>query len=229
MTKYSKVKKVAGLLGLLLLFPLTFILVFSSMEHRFDSLPYFGEKLAVEHVDNGETVVDTVYYKLPEFELLNQDGEIYSSDSLKGRVYLAAFFSTGSPYIAKITKRLLHANFRYRNEADIAIICFTLDPANDTPEVLKEYTDELRVDLNKFQFLTSADSSILELVKDGFLLDDYENTSRIWLVDTEGHLRGKYNGNKEEEIQRATEDVALLKKEIDLERYEARKQAEKEE
>lgn len=228
MTKYSKVKKVAGLLGILLLFPLTFILVFSSMEHKFDSLPYFGETLVVERMENGSKVADSIYYQLPDFTLINQDGIEFSSDSLKGKVYLAAFFSTGSPYIAKITKRLLHANFRYRNEEDVAIICFTLDPANDKPEVLKEYTDELRVNTEKFQFLTSADSSILELVKDGFLIDDYQNTSRIWLVDTEGHLRGKYDGNKEEEIQRATEDVALLKKEIDIIRYRERKKAEAE-
>jgi protein SCO1/2 len=225
MTKYSTVKKVAGLLGILLLFPLTFILVFNSMEHRFDSLPYFGDKKVINSASGSS---DTLYYKVPDYELIDQNGEAFSSDSLDGKVYLAAFFNTGSPYIAKITKRLLHANFRYRNEADIAIVCFSTNPELDTPEQLKSYTSELRVDEDKFFFLSSPDSSVIDVITDNFLVDDYKNSSRIWLVDARGHLRGKYDGNKEKEIQRATEDIALLKKEMDIERYQERKRKENE-
>lgn len=226
MTKYSTIKKVAGLLGILLLFPLTFILVFNSMEHRFDSLPYFGEKKVVNIASGGS---DTIYYKVPDYELIDQNGERFTSDSLEGKVYLAAFFNTGSPYIAKITKRLLHANFRYRNEPDIAIVCFSTDPELDTSENLKEYTSELRVKEDKFIFLSSEDSSVIDVITENFLVQDYKNSSRIWLVDAEGYLRGKYDGNKEKEIQRATEDIALLKKEMDLERYQKRKNKENEE
>jgi protein SCO1/2 len=214
-------KKYAGLLGILLLFPLTFLVVFNSMEHRFDSLPYFGTHLALS---GSEGEKDTLYYRLPPFRLTNQNGELFPGDSLKGRVYLAAFFSTNSPFISKISKRLLTANFRYRAEADISIVCFSTDPTYDTPEILSAYTHELKVSPPKFVFLTATDSTDLYgFIRDAFLIEDPLNTATIWLVDGDGHLRGKYDGNKEEEIQRAMEDIALLKKEKDLALYRREK------
>lgn len=225
MTKLSRAKKYLALAGLLLLFPLGFLLFFSSMEHKFDTMPYFGEHLVVEQSKPGGVVFDTIYYRIPDFELTNQDGIPFHSDSLKGKVYLAAFFSTSSPYLAKITKRLLSVNFKYRREPDIGIVCFSTDPEYDQPKKLARYVDELRVDRSKFTFLTGSVEEMSTLITDGFLIPDYKNTSSIWLVDPEGHLRGKYNGNKEEELQRAVEDIALLKKEIDVRNYRQRKNA----
>lgn len=226
MAKYSNVKKFAGLFGILLVFPLTFVLVFNSMDHKFDSLPYFGDTIVVDKSENGVLTQDSIHYQIPDFQLNDQSGNVFLSDSLKGTIYLAAFYSTNSPYISKITKRLLAVNFKYRNEPNIAIVCFSLDPAHDTPKTLKSYTDELRVDPEKFIFLTSADSSVFDVIENAYLLEDYQNSSTIWLVDTEGFLRGKYDGNTEEEIQRASEDIALLKKELDSKLYNQRKQAE---
>jgi len=225
MVNLTKVKKFAGLFGILLAIPLTLILVFNSMEHRFDSLPYFGESIAVEKSENGAVVYDTLHYKIPDFELLDQSGTVFHSDSLRGKIYLAAFYSTSSPHLGKITKRLLTVNFKYRDEPNIGLVCFTLNPAFDTPEVLHDYTSELRVDPDKFIFLTSADSTVLHVVENAYLNKDYVNSSSIWLVDTEGHLRGKYDGNLEVEIQRASEDMALLKKELDKKNYLDRKAA----
>lgn len=215
-------KKYAGLLGILLLFPLTFLLVFNSMEHRFDTLPYFGNHL-VAAGSEGES--DTLYYQLPDFSLTDQNGESFHSDSLEDRIYLAAFFSTNSPFIAKISKRLLTANFRYRDEADISIVCFSTDPSSDSPETLSRFTRELKVQVPKFVFLTATDSTDLYgFIRDKFLIEDPVNTATIWLVDGKGHLRGKYDGNKEDEIQRAIEDIALLKKEKDIALYQQEKE-----
>lgn len=210
-------KKYAGLLGILILFPLTFLVVFNSMEHRFDSLPYFGDHIVLSGSE-GEN--DTLYYQLPDFSFTDQNGNAFASDSLNERIYLAAFFSTNSPFISKISKRLLTANFRYRNEEDISIVCFSTDPAHDNPSALNRYTSELKVEVPKFIFLTVTDSSDLYgFIREAFLIEDPLNTASIWLVDGSGHLRGKYDGNKEEEIQRAIEDIALLKKEKDLAIY----------
>jgi hypothetical protein len=48
----------------------------------------------------------------------------------------------------------------------------------------------------------------------------------MYLIDTEGHIRGRYNANFEEQIKDAIEDIALLKKELDIRAYEERKQTE---
>ncbi|WP_306641889.1 SCO family protein [Sanyastnella coralliicola] len=217
-------KKYILLTGVLFLFPLALLLFFGKAgSHHFNTLPYYGPKT----VDT--TVVgDTIYHRLPDFSLTNQEGEIVTLDSLKGKVWLAAFYGTNSPYIRKITSRLLWPNFRYRHESDIYLVCFTLDAEHDTPEVLKEYVDQMEQynDYDgKWQFLTGDQEVINEIVTDGFLIPDPTHTAKFKLVDTEGHIRGVYDGNLEEQIKDAIEDIALLKKEIDIEAYEERKRA----
>ncbi|MDP4588381.1 MAG: SCO family protein, partial [Flavobacteriales bacterium] len=172
---------------------------------------------------------DTLYKKLPAFSFINQDGIQFHSDSLKGKVWLASFYSTNNKYIGKITRRLLWPNFKYRNEEDIYQVSFSMDTEYDTPEVLKTYIDDA-TKYNQFegkwQFLTGDQEKIHELIRSGFEHQDLENTSVVFLVDTEGYVRGRYEGNREDEIKDAIEDIALLKKEIDKKEYDRRKAAE---
>ncbi|NQX91912.1 MAG: SCO family protein [Flavobacteriales bacterium] len=164
------------------------------------------------------------------FNLLNQEGQVFTQDSLKGKVWLAAFYSTDHPYVGKITKRLLWPNWKYRREDDINIICFSTNAAHDKPEVLKEYvetTTQLQPLENKWFFLTGDQDQINGVMSNQFGLEEIENTSAVFLVDAKGFIRGRYDGNRETEIGDAIEDIALLKKEMDIERYEKRKAAEK--
>lgn len=221
MTKSRAFLKYTFLVGVLFLFPLSLILFFGVFtRHSFNTLPYFGP-----HEVNALTG-DTTYYKLPDFSLTNQDGEAVNLETLSGTVWLAAFYSTNSPHIRKITARLLWPNFRYRNKSDIRIVSFTLDPDHDTPEVLKDYVEQMTTYhdfTGKWQYLTGDKATLFSYISEGFLIDDPENTALFYLVDTDGHLRGVYNGNLEDEVKDAIEDIALLKKEIDLRAHEARK------
>lgn len=223
--KHNSIKKYIFLIGVLFLFPLSWLLFFGvAGEHNFSTLPYYGSYT----VDKNSG--DTLYKKLPEFSFINQDGIQFHSDSLKGKVWLASFYSTNNKYIGKITKRLLWPNFRYRNEEDIYQVSFSMDTEYDTPEVLKTYIDDA-TKYNQFegkwQFLTGDQEKIHELIRSGFEHQDLENTSVVFLVDTEGFVRGRYEGNREDEIKDAIEDIALLKKEIDKKEYDRRKAAEK--
>lgn len=223
MNTKNSLKKYILLLGVLFLFPLSLVLFFGVFtKHNFNSLPYFGPHEV-------SAPGDTAFYKLPPFELVNHNAEVITLDSLSGKVWLAAFYATNSPHIRKITGRLLWPNFRYRGQEDIAIVSFTLDPAHDTPEVMKAYIDQTtqyNVFPNKWQYLTGDSAYLFKYYESGFLLDDPMHTATLWLVDTEGRLRGKYNGNLEEDVRDAIEDIALLKKELDILEYEEEKRRE---
>lgn len=227
MTKAHKIKKYTLLFGVLFLFPLFLILFFGVFsEHEFSTLPYYGPRQTALAEDGS---VDTIYHQLPNFEFINQDGVPWGSDSLKNKVWLAAFYSTDSPYIDKITQRLLWPNFRYRDENDIILVSFSTHTSHDTPEVLSKYiekTTEYNGFPGKWQFLTGDQEKIFDLMREGFDLPQTENTSALYLVDTEGYLRGRYDGNSEYAIRDAVEDIALLKKELDEAAYELEKQEE---
>lgn len=224
MKSNNTVKKYTFLVGVLFLFPLSLVLIFGVFgEHRFNTLPYYGE-----HTADAATG-DSVYFKLPNFEFTNHLNQPFALDSLKGKVWMASFYSTNSPHIKKITARLLWPNWRYRGESDIVIVSFTLDPEHDTPEVLNDYVTQMTAynDFEgKWQFLTGERDTLLTYLDQAFGLDDPERNAFMYLVDTEGHIRGRYNANFEEQIKDAIEDIALLKKELDIRAYEERKRVE---
>ena len=208
------------LIAMMLALPLAGLVFFGLLtEHNFNTLPYFTQDGEME----GRTLAAQ---RVGVFEFTNQNGERFSSESLKGKVWIAAFFGTDAPHVAQVTKQLLWPNFRYRDEDDISVVCFTLNPEHDTPEVLNDYVQR-NTRYNgfdgKWQFLTGDKEDIDRLVSEDFMIqrdaDDPNNVATIWLVDAEGFLRGVYHAAVEDDIKDAVEDIALLKKEMDVAAY----------
>ena len=196
-------------------------------EHHFSTLPYYSKDGLIE-------TWGPEAKRIREFSLLNQDGEIFHSDSLEGKVWLAAFYSTQAPHVAQMTKQLLWPNFRYRAEDDIATICFTLDAAHDQPQQLHDYVSRntrYNSHNDKWQFLTGDQDIIDQLILDSFMIErdpeDPDNIATLWLVDSKGYLRGVYHAASEDGIKEAVEDIALLQKEMDEVAYARRKSVQK--
>lgn len=213
-------KKYTALVGILFLFPLVWLLAFGVFgKHHFNTLPYFD----AAHPEGA----DTTEWALPPFAFTNHLGAPYTLDSLKGKVWIAAFYSMSDPNLPRITERLLNINWRYRNEEDIAIVVFSTDQSADSSEATRAYVD-VNTRYNgfpgKWQFLTAPDSVMQTYLRDGFFIRDIREEAIFRLVDTQGQVRGLY-GNTEYHIRDAMEDIALLKKEIDQNAYhEARQQ-----
>ena len=208
------------LIAMMLALPLAGLVFLGLLtEHNFNTLPYYtvdgpveGRSLAAQRVG--------------PFELVNQNGEAFSAEDLRGKVWLAAFYGTDAPHVAQVTKQLLWPNFRYRDEDDIVVVSISLSPEHDTPEVLQEYV-ERNTRYNgfegKWQFLTGAPEEVDRVVAEEFIIQrdpaEPNNVATIWLVDTEGFLRGVYHAASENAIRDAVEDIALLKKERDVAEY----------
>jgi len=221
-------KKYIFLIGVLFLFPLAWLLFFGVYsKHHFKTLEYFGPEC--------EAGADTTSYALPDFAFLNQDGEVITRDSLRGKVWLAAFYNLSDSNLNKITERLLSVNFKYRNESDIRIVVFSTNCDSDLTK-LKAYSDQnTRYNAfdKKWMMLTGDQASMQSYIRNGFLIEDLSNEARFQLIDPNGQIRGKY-GNTEyhflggggDSLPNIMEDIALLKKELDIRNYELRHQHE---
>jgi protein SCO1/2 len=227
-TRRSQTAKWLVLGGLLIALPLGGLVFFGVFgEHRFNTLPYYGPE--------GPLATRTPEARrVGDFLLTNQDGQPFTPDSLRGQVWLAAFYSTDAPHAASFTKQLLWPNFRYRDEADVRTVCFSLNPAHDTPEVLAGFTARMtryNGAPGKWQFLSGPVAEVRRIMRESFMLvpdpADSANVATVWLVDGEGYLRGVYHAASENAIRDAVEDIALLLKERDEARYAARKAREK--
>jgi cytochrome oxidase Cu insertion factor (SCO1/SenC/PrrC family) len=225
MSTRTKWKKYIGLAGMLFLFPLLWLVFFGVLsKHKFKTLSYLGPE---------NTLAEDPHYRIPDFAFADEIGNILTRDSMLGKVWVAACYSTSDEHIAQITERLLNINFKYRNEPDIAIVVFSTRCESDTPESAKAYIDQntqYNGFGNKWKYLTGNQDAMQAYIRNGLLIQDLSNEAIFKLIDADGHIRGEY-GNTEyhflggagDSIPGMVQDIALLKKEIDIRRYNERK------
>ena len=203
---------VAALPGLPLLL---LLLLGKGMRHEFGNLEYFSPA--------GDRITTPVgARRLPEFQLTDQDGQAVTRDGLSGTFWLVAFMTTDTvttPHLATMTRQLLWANWRYRDEPDVGLLCLTLDAEHDTPERLQNYVrrnERYNRFPDKWRFLTGDQGAIDHMIAEdlGIPRDstDRFNMATLLLVDDHGYVRQKYLASSEYEIGDAVEDIALLKK-----------------
>lgn len=186
-------------------------------------LPILGRKETTQKVVEGEEVIDTTYYTVPGFELLNQDSVLTTVDSLGDVIYTADFFFTTCPSICPIIKKKMMALYEaYKDDPRIKFVSISLDPEYDTPSRLTAYAKGLGVYGEQWQFLTGDKAYIYDLAEQGYMISAFEDektpggiahSGAITLVDKEGHIRGYYDGTIEEEIQELISDISVLFKE----------------
>jgi protein SCO1/2 len=217
MSSKKSLKKYIALGGILFLFPLTFILVFAKgMDHRFGSLPYFS----AEFPTGSASPID---YKVPDFSFKNQNGEVYTGDSLKGKIWIAACFSLEDSYLMEVTSQLKSVSWKYRDQPDIVVVCFSTNPAVDSTLDIEQYVNEKTLyhrHPGKWQYLVGDKSEIDAYLKEAFLIREIEDNADLFLIDREGHIRGKYSARSEMNVKDAMEDISLLKKQEAIKRHE---------
>ena len=203
---------VAALPGLPLLL---LVILGRGMRHEFSDLDYFTHEGTRISTAQGAR-------RLPEFNLLDQEGRKVNRDSLSGTFWLVACMTTDTattPHLAQLTQQLLWANWRYRDEADVGLLCLTLDAAHDSPARLKEYVERnerYNRYPDKWRFLTGDQQALDAIIGAGLGIPrdsaDPYNVATLLLLDDRGYVRQKYLASSEHEIGDAVEDIALLKK-----------------
>lgn len=151
-----------------------------------------------------------VLYQLPAFSLVDQDGEAFTNETMRGRVWVAGFIFTTCPSVCpKITQSMIELQQRYLEHGiDVTLVSFTVDPAKDTPEVLRAYADDVAADQQRWRFVTGDVKAARTLVIEGFKLPakpepvkedgtyDIIHATRLALVDGDGGVRGFYETNE---------------------------------
>ncbi len=103
----------------------------------------------------------------PDLPLVSQDGkkQLFFSDLIKGKVVAINFIFTRDPAGCAIeTARLREVQRLLGNEAgrNVFIYSISIDPAYDTPQVLKEYADKFQVGPG-WLFLTGKEADVTQL------------------------------------------------------------------
>ncbi|WP_256959262.1 SCO family protein [Sphingobacterium sp. JB170] len=183
-------------------------------------LPIMGEKEIVSMVKDGKTVNDTIYHSIPEFRFVDQDSVWISNEDVADKIYLADFFFTRCPTICPLlAKNMLTIAKEFENEERLVILSHTIDAKHDTPAVLKDYATKLGAPSN-WHFLNGPQDAVYHIAgKEGYfsyaeenpdIPGGFDHSGAFTLVDTNGHVRGVYDGTREDEAKKAIADIRKL-------------------
>lgn len=176
--------------------------------------------------------------KVADFSFTNQDGKVISNKDYEGKVYIVEFFFTTCPTICpRMSKNLVDIQNNFPNNKDFGIASFTINPVNDTPEVLKAYAEQYGVTNPNWHFMTGDKDAIYDLANTGFNLyadqvegapGGFEHSGNFALIDKEGYIRSRTDayGNPKiyykgiiSEVEKYDEDgeeeeISMLKEDI---------------
>lgn len=193
-------------------------LVLASCSESPKKLPILGEPVV-----NGK---DTVYPTVPDFSFTNQDENTLTSNDLKDRIYVADFVFLSCPTICpKMTHELKTVYEAFKENPEICFLSHTIDPERDTPERLRNYTRDLKINTQRWNFLTGNKDSIYHIAEKGYFLTAFADSTApggfvhsggFLLVDKNRHIRGVYDGTNPEETQRLIGDIKILLNEYSL-------------
>jgi cytochrome oxidase Cu insertion factor (SCO1/SenC/PrrC family) len=161
---------------------------------------------------------------VPAFSLTERSEETVARSDLEGQVWVADFiFTQCAGPCPLLSSRMSDLQDALRDRPDVRLVSFSVDPENDTPEVLSQYAKRFRADPDRWLFLTGDKTEIYQLVKNGFKLAVADSSTpespspgiithstRIVLVDRKGRIRGYYHGTEsdlEEKILPAIEEL----------------------
>jgi len=176
------------------------------------------------------------YWAAPAFALVDQNGGTLYSADLRETVWLASFiFTHCTDFCPRVTQEMARLRDSLRAQRllgrTVRLVSFSVDPARDTPEVLRAYAARFGGSpASEWAFLTgSPPERVLRMIEEGFHLTarlmpagpadtiaGYQvmHSMRIALVDRHGRVRGTYQATEPEAVQRLGADLRrLLKKE----------------
>ena len=99
-----------------------------------------------------------------EFQLTDQSGKTVRLSDYRGKVVLVNFMFTKCPdYCPTLTAVLANVQDSLIREGlgdQVQFLSITVDPENDTPELLRRFAGAMHVDMEAWDFLTGPQSAI---------------------------------------------------------------------
>lgn len=151
-------------------------------------------------------------YPVGSFALTERSGRTVTDQDLRGKVWVASFIFTRciGPCPA-VTSTVAKLQQEFKNELDVTLVTFTVDPARDDLKSLREYAASRNADPERWLFLTGDEVTIHTLMREHFKQpverksgpdvkpgDEFGHSSRLVLVDRKGIVRGMFAGLPDE-------------------------------
>jgi protein SCO1/2 len=165
-----------------------------------DAVPAEDIVLAVHQVDAGA---------LADLKFTDSEGKPFTLKQLEGKVWVGSFFFSSCPYTCRQLNTAIMGLQKELKDQDVTFVSFTVDPDNDTPEVLKNYAATFEADPKRWLFVNGPFDDTQKICNQLFQLpiQGKAHSERMALIDRDGKLRGTY-------YALSAEGIASFKKQL---------------
>jgi protein SCO1 len=187
---------------------------------------FYPQGVKATKLDDGTTQIDSVYQTIDTYTYTDQRGEIFTTDSLLGNVYVAEFFFASCPGICPVmATQLERIQKTFIKDANFRLASFTVDPARDSVPVLREYARNHHAIAGRWSFLLAPKETTYTMAKESFHLfakededggpEAFVHSEKLTLVDQNGVIRGYYNGVDSSSVNKLMGDIVLVLRETE--------------
>ncbi len=162
--------------------------------------------------------------RLNDFSLISESGREIAKKNLADKFTLVGFFfARCSGICPMVTANVKKLSAKIPDQRDLVFLSISVDPENDSAEVLKNYKARFSATQQNWYFLTGAKEAIYQIARKTFNADvvtksrtdggtDFLHTENIYLLDKNAYLRGIYRTRGGMDLDRLVSDLELLRK-----------------
>jgi protein SCO1/2 len=162
---------------------------------------------------------------VPAFSLVDQHGEPFTEDALRGHPTIVGFVFTRCDTICPVITMKMHwlqEKTADRKGAAIKLVSISVDPEYDTPPRLQQYATRHEADSGRWRFLTGPKEAVHALVEGPFMnsMQDegvtasgapaISHSGYLLLVDGNLKIRGVYDSSDFNALERLMRDARYL-------------------
>lgn len=188
---------------------------------RVEYLPYYKDESFTPHWLTPNTEEEKEFHKIPDFKLLDQNGDTITQQTFADKIYITDFFFTTCPGIClKMTNNMIKVQEALKEYDDVLLLSHSVTPSIDSVSVLKKYAEKYGVIDGKWHLVTGDRTEIYNLGRNEYFvendlgipkdLNDFLHTENFLLIDKNKHIRGIYNGLNRASIAQLITDVKAL-------------------
>ncbi len=156
---------------------------------------------------------------IPTFTLVDQNGGPVTEAVFEGHLTILDFSFTNCPFVCPgMTAAMISLQTQLAGTG-VRFASISVDPSNDTPEVIKAHADRIGVDHTRWTWLTGDESEIRRIVSeslkfelrddpsrvitrsDGSTMNNIMHPSRLFLVGPDRQLLALYQFNDNEALE----------------------------
>lgn len=158
------------------------------------------------------------------FSLVDESGQPFTSDAMRGKITIVSFIFTRCDTICPVTamklERIQEKTFDLGR--DIKLVSFSVDPRYDTPDKLAAYARQYRADPERWRFVTGDHDAVYRVVEGSFMtsmmrlpdkpsgVPDIAHGGYFLLVDRNLHIRGSYDSDRVHTLDELMSDARYL-------------------